>query len=96
MAAELGIGIMVMEPLKEGRYVKELKGELDLTPLQEFGIETWAQALLSWVVFDPRASITIPATSRPERINENALSGSLGTMPQELREYVREEIVRLL
>ena len=96
LAEELGIGVMVMEPLKKGRYVKELKGEPDLTPLKEFGIETWAQALLSWVVSDPRVSITIPATSRPERINENALSGSLGTMPQELRDYVREETVRLL
>ena len=96
LAEELGIGIMVMEPLKKGRYVKELKGEPDLTPLKEFGIETWAQALLSWVVADSRVSITIPATSRPERISENALPGKLGTMPQELRDYVREETVRLL
>ncbi|NQW22023.1 MAG: aldo/keto reductase [SAR202 cluster bacterium] len=96
LAEELGIGVMVMEPLKKGRYVKELKGEPDLTPLKEFGVQTWAQALLSWVVSDPRVSITIPATSRPERINENALSGNLGIMPQELRDYVREETVRLL
>ena len=96
LAEELGTGIMVMEPLKKGRYVNELKGEPDLTPLKEFGIRTWAQALLSWVVADPRVSITIPATSRPERVSENALSGSLGPMPQELRDYVREETVRLL
>jgi len=96
LAEELGIGVMVMEPLKKGRFVKELKGEPDLAPLKEFGIQTWAQALLSWVVADPRVSITIPATSRPERIAENALSGNLGTMPQELRDYVREATVRLL
>ena len=96
LAEELGIGIMVMEPLKKGRYVNELKGEPDLTPLKEMGVETWAQALLAWVVADPRVSITIPATSRPERIAENALAGNLQTMPQELRDYVREETVRLL
>ncbi len=96
LAEELGVGIMVMEPLKKGRFVKELKGAPDLTPLKEFGIQTWAQALLSWVVSDPRVSITIPATSRPERITENALPGSLGAMPQELRDYVREETIRLL
>ena len=96
LAEELGVGIMVMEPLKKGRFVKELKGAPDLTPLKEFGIQTWAQALLSWVVSDPRVSITIPATSRPERITENALSGSLGAMPQDLRDYVREETIRLL
>ena len=50
LAEELGIGVMVMEPLKKGRYVKELRGEPNMTPLNEFGINTWAQALLSWVV----------------------------------------------
>jgi aryl-alcohol dehydrogenase-like predicted oxidoreductase len=96
LAEELGIGVMVMEPPKKGRFVKELKGEPDLTPLREFGIQTWAQALLSWVVADPRVSITIPATSRPERIAENALAGNLKPMPPELRDYVREETLRLL
>ena len=96
LVEELGIGVMVMEPLKKGRYVKELKGTPDLTPLKELGVETWAQALLAWVVADPRVSITIPATSRPERITENALAGNLKPMPQELRDYVREETVRLL
>ena len=73
LAEELGVGVMVMEPLKKGRYVKELKSKPDLTPLKEFGVETWAQALLSWVISDPRVGITIPATSRPERINELSL-----------------------
>ena len=96
LAEELGIGVLVMEPLKKGRFVKDLKKQPDVTPLREFGVETWAQALLSWVISDPRVSITIPATSRPERVTENALAGSLGTMPQELRNYVRDETLRLL
>ena len=96
LAEELGIGILVMEPLKKGRYVNELNGQPDLAPLREFGIHTWAQALLCWVLAEPRISIAIPATSRPERIEENALPGSLGPLPQELRDYVREETARLL
>ena len=94
LAAELGVGVVVMEPLKKGRYVNDLKRQPDLTPLIEFGIKTWAQALLAWVLGDSRVSITIPATSRPERIEENALPGSLGRLPQELRDYVREETAR--
>ena len=96
VAEEMGVGILVMEPLKKGRYVKELKGEPDLTPLAEFGIHTWAQALLAWVLADPQVSLTIPATSRPERIQENALPGSLERLPQELRDYVQQETKRLL
>ena len=80
----------------EGAVGIAIEGKRDKFYLKELGIETWAQALLAWVVADPRVSITIPATSRPERIAENALAGNLQPMPQELRDYVREETVRLL
>ena len=85
-----------MEPLKKGRYVKELKRQPDLKPLTEFGIQTWGQALLSWVIANPRVSTAIPATSRPERIFENALPGSLPALPQELRDYIMHETERCL
>lgn len=96
LAEDLNIGILTMEPLKKGRYVKELKHQPDLKPLTEFGIQTWGQALLAWVIADPRVSTAIPATSRPERIFENALPGSLPTLPQELRDYVMHETERCL
>jgi diketogulonate reductase-like aldo/keto reductase len=85
-----------MEPLKKGRYVKELKSQPDITPLKEFGIETWAQALLAWVLSEPRITVTIPATSRPERVRENAAAGSVGQLPQDLRDYIRQETERCL
>ena len=96
LAEELGIGVIVMEPLKKGRYVNGLKGAPDLSPLAEYSIDTWGQALLAWVLGDARVSVAIPATSRPERIAENAVAGSAGTLPQELRDYVRKETERLV
>lgn len=96
LAEEHGIGVLVMEPLKKGRLVKELKAQPDLTPLQELGIHTWAQALLAWVLGDSRVSAAIPATSRPERMHENARAGALGPLPQELRGYIRAETERCL
>lgn len=96
VAEERGIGVLVMEPLQKGKYVNELKRQPDMKPLAGFGIKTWAQALLAWVIADPRVSATIPATSRPERIFENTLPGSLAPLPQELREYVRQETERCL
>lgn len=96
LAEELGIGILVMEPLKKGRFVKELKQQPDLAPLAEHGIQTWAQALLAWVLGDSRVSTVIPATSRPERVHENALAGTVKTLPQELRDHVKNETIRCL
>ncbi len=45
---------------------------------------------------DPRVSVVIPATSRPERIEENAVAGSVGHLPPELRDYIRKETERCI
>ena len=96
LAEELGIGVLVMEPLQKGRYVAELKAKPDLTPLRDYAINTWAQALLAWIVSDPRVSSAIPTTSRPERIDENAHAGSAAALPQALRDHIRSEAERCL
>jgi aryl-alcohol dehydrogenase-like predicted oxidoreductase len=96
LAEDLRIGVIVMEPLDKGRYVKGLRRQPDLSPLAGFGIRTWGQALLAWVLGDGRVSVTIPATSRPERVEENALAGSIGVLPPEVREYIRKETERCL
>ena len=85
LAEELGTGVLVMEPLQKGRYVLELKQQPDLTPLRDYGINTWAQALLAWVISDRRVSSAIPTTSRPERIQENAQAAAAAELPQPFR-----------
>src|SRR4029450_963853 len=65
LAVERGIGVIVMEPLDKGRYVKGLRRQPDLAPLATCGIRTGGQALLPWVLPAPRISVAIPATSRP-------------------------------
>lgn len=96
LAADLGIGVIVMEPLGVGRLVQWLKREPDLSPLREYGVETWVQALLAWIIADPRVSVVLPATSKPERIVENARVGSLPRLPTELRKHVSREAERCL
>ena len=90
LAAELGIGVIVMRPLVKGRVVTSLKRQPDLTPLREFGIQTWGQAALAWILADPRVGILIPATGRPGRMLENAAAGNV-TLPIELRNHVEQE-----
>ena len=76
LAAELGIAVIVMRPLGEGALVRRPPGELELEPLREFGVATWAQALLKWVLSDERVDCAIPATSKPARAAENAAAGA--------------------
>jgi aryl-alcohol dehydrogenase-like predicted oxidoreductase len=75
LAAELGLGVVVMRPLGEGALVRHPPPAEALAPLRELGVETWAQALLKWVLSDERCTVAIPATSRPERVRENAAAG---------------------
>lgn len=96
LAEELGIGVLVMEPLSKGKYIRDLKQQPDLGPLQDLGIQTWAQALLAWVLGDSRITAAIPATSQPARVRENAQAASAGPLPQELRDYVGKEAERCL
>ena len=73
LAEELGLGVLVMRPLGEGRLARRQAGEDELAQL---GVETFAQALLKWALSDARVDFVIPATSRPERALENAAAGS--------------------
>jgi aryl-alcohol dehydrogenase-like predicted oxidoreductase len=75
LAAELGIGVVVMRPFGGGALGRRTIAASDLAPLREFGIETWGQALLKWGLSDDRCTVAIPATSRPERAGENAAAG---------------------
>lgn len=76
LAADLGLGVIVMRPFGEGGLMRCRPALDDLAPLRPFGVTTWAQALLKWVLSDPRCSVAIPATSHPERMTENAAAGS--------------------
>ncbi|MFQ5860546.1 MAG: aldo/keto reductase [Dehalococcoidia bacterium] len=94
LAQELGIGVIVMRPLGGPGFLAHLRRQPDLALLREHGIVTWAQALLAWVLADRRVSVVIPATSRPKRIEENAVVGDLPPLPEELRTYVVQETQR--
>jgi aryl-alcohol dehydrogenase-like predicted oxidoreductase len=78
LAAELGLAVIVMRPFggTGAPLLRTAPRPQELTPLRDHGVETWAQALLKWVLSDPRVDLVIPATSRPERVTENAVAGS--------------------
>jgi aryl-alcohol dehydrogenase-like predicted oxidoreductase len=87
-AADHGVGVIVMRPLGEGRLVRHAPPDEALAPLAPYGIRTWAQALLEFILSDGRVSCVIPATSRPERMAENAEMGSPPWFGEEEREFV--------
>jgi aryl-alcohol dehydrogenase-like predicted oxidoreductase len=93
-AADLGIGVLVMRPLGEGKLVKHTPSPTELAPLAAFGVRTWAQALLKWVLTDERVHGVLPATRRCERARENAAAGDPPWLDSDARAYVERLAVR--
>jgi aryl-alcohol dehydrogenase-like predicted oxidoreductase len=52
VAADLGLGVVVMRPFGEGALFRRPPKVEDLAPLEPFGVRTWAQALLKWGLSD--------------------------------------------
>jgi diketogulonate reductase-like aldo/keto reductase len=65
-----------MRPFGEGGLLRRPPPPEALAPLRPFGVATWPQALLKWVLSDPRCHVAIPATSDPARVVENAAAGA--------------------
>ena len=75
LAQDLGIGVILMRPFAAGGLVGRAPSAAELAPLAPFGVTTWPQALLKYGLSHPATSVTIPATSKPERMAENAAAG---------------------
>jgi diketogulonate reductase-like aldo/keto reductase len=90
LAEELGIAVIVMRPLggTGAPLLRRPPSAAELESLRSFGIVTWAQALVKWVLSDPRVDVAIPATRHPERARENAFVGEPPWLGPEERDYV--------
>ena len=87
-AAERGLGVIVMQPLGVGALTRRPPAPEALRPLSRFGIRSWAQALLKWILSDRRVHNTIPATSSPEHMAENAEAGEAPWLDGEARDAI--------
>jgi diketogulonate reductase-like aldo/keto reductase len=72
LAAELGVAVIAMRPLGGSGETRRRRVELTEDQRAELGVDTWAQALLSWALADERIDAVIPATAHPERARQNA------------------------
>lgn len=87
-AADLGLGVIIMRPLGQGRLVSQRVPPDALAPLRPFGVRTWAQALLKWILSDVRCHVAIPATSNAAHMRSNAEAGRAPWFGPDERSYI--------
>jgi diketogulonate reductase-like aldo/keto reductase len=79
--------VIVMRPFAEGGLLRRFSAD-ELAPLAPFGVTTWPQALLKWILSDERCHVAIPATANPEHMTANAAGGEPPWFGPEERAYV--------
>lgn len=87
-AADTGLGVIVMRPLGQGSLLRQPVSRDALAPLAAFGITSWPQALLKWILSDRRCHVAIPATSSPDHLRANARAGSPPWLGPDERAYI--------
>jgi aryl-alcohol dehydrogenase-like predicted oxidoreductase len=90
LAAELGLGVVVMRPFGEGILIRRTPSPSALEPLRPFGVTSWQDALIKWILSDDRCHVTIPATSHPEHIVTNAMAGEPPWFGPQERAYIAQ------
>jgi diketogulonate reductase-like aldo/keto reductase len=71
LARERGMRVLVNRPFGEGLLFRRVRNK-PLPPwAAEFGVASWAQYFLKWIVSHPGVSCAIPGTSRPEHMKDN-------------------------
>ena len=78
-----------MQPFKTGELLRSPPTREQLAPLEPFGVQSWPQALLKWILSDERVHVAIPATSSAVRMVENAAAGRGPWFGDDERAYVR-------
>jgi aryl-alcohol dehydrogenase-like predicted oxidoreductase len=92
LAAERGIAVVVNRPFAEGALFRRVRGQALPSWAAELGCRSWAQLFLKWIVGHPAVTCVIPATSRPEHLEDNMQAG-VGPVPDAA---MRERIATLL
>lgn len=95
LAADLNLGVVVMRPFGAGTFVRYTPGAAELEPLLAFGVTTWPQALLKWILSDMRCHLAIPATFDLNHLRDNALAGNPPWFGPDERAYVERLATKL-
>ena len=67
-------------PFGEGALFRKVRGK-PLPPWgAEFGIQSWAQYFLKWIVSHPAITCAIPGTGNPQHMKDN-LGAAQGALP---------------
>lgn len=94
LAARLDIGVVVAQPFGAGRLLELDGSESILGPLRRLGVSDMPQAILKWILSDPRITSVLPGTRRNDHLLANLRAGTPPWMSPEDRRMLAD-VMRL-
>lgn len=88
LAAARDVGVVLMRPLGQGTLARRPPPARELAFLEDYGLRTWAQALLNWGLSEPRVTVSIPATGDVGHAVDNCAVGRARRFDAATRERV--------
>jgi diketogulonate reductase-like aldo/keto reductase len=93
--ADRGVAVLLNRPFADGRLFRSMRGK-ELPPwAAEFDCVSWAQFFLKFCLAHPATTCVIPATSKPQHMEDNMRAG-LGRLPDGAQQKRMRELVASL
>ena len=80
LAQEKKAAVIINRPFAEGALFRRVQGKAVPEWAKDFGVTTWAQYFLKWIVSHPAVTCAIPGTGKPAHMVDN-LGAAQGALP---------------
>jgi diketogulonate reductase-like aldo/keto reductase len=94
-ALDRGVACLINRPFGEGRLFSKVKGKYLPAWAQEYGIETWSQFFLKFILSHPAVTCVIPSTSSPIHASDNFKAGIDHPTDEAMRKRMLELVEKL-
>ena len=81
LCAEMKAAVIINRPFAEGALFARVRGKpVPEWAREEFGMTSWAQFFLKWILGHPAVTVVIPGTRNPQHVADN-LAAARGPLP---------------
>ena len=90
LAASMGTGVIVVQPFESGLLLDVAAANFLTSPLRRLGVRSIPEAILKWILSDPRVASVVVGTRRQRHLLENLRAGNPPWMGQPQRSAMVE------
>lgn len=80
LARDRGVAVIANRPFERGSLFRKVRGSALPPWATDYGIQSWGQFFLKYVISHPNVTCAIPATSKPRHMRDNMGAG-VGELP---------------